>query len=99
MLLGLALVFHGELARTRPTVEHLTEFYLCISIGGVLGGIFNSLVAPVVFHTVMELPLVLVFAALIRPLPSAASKWKNELLGPCGRTGCCLLRWESAWWL
>ena len=71
VLLGLALVFHGELARSRPAVQHLTEFYLSISIGGVLGGIFNSLIAPVVFRTVMELPLVLIFAALMRPLPSA----------------------------
>ena len=38
---------------------HLTEFYLWMSVGGVLGGIFNSLIAPVVFHSVMELPLVL----------------------------------------
>jgi len=68
VLLGMALVSHGELARSRPAVGHLTEFYLCLSVGGVLGGIFNSLIAPVVFHTVMELPLVLIFAALIRPL-------------------------------
>lgn len=73
VLLGTALVFHGELARTRPAVGHLTEFYLCLSIGGVLGGIFNSLIAPVVFHTVMELPIVLIFAALIRPMPSATA--------------------------
>jgi hypothetical protein len=70
VLLGLALVFNGELARNRPAVQHLTEFYLCLSIGGVLGGVFNSLIAPVVFHTVMELPLVLIFAAMIRPMPS-----------------------------
>ena len=68
VLLGLALVFHGELARSRPAVGHLTEFYLCLSVGGVMGGIFNSLIAPVVFNTVMELPLVLIFAALIRPI-------------------------------
>ena len=67
ILLGLALAFHGELARSRPAVGHLTEFYLCLSVGGVLGGIFNSLIAPQVFNTVMELPLVLIFAALIRP--------------------------------
>ncbi len=81
VLFGLALVFHGELARSRPAVEHLTEFYLCLSVGGVLGGIFNSLVAPAVFHTVMELPLVLIFAALIRPLPSAdqrANVWTRR---------------------
>lgn len=67
VLFGIALAFHGELARSRPPVRGLTEFYLCLSIGGVLGGTFNSLIAPVVFKTVMELPLVLIFAALMRP--------------------------------
>jgi hypothetical protein len=86
VLFGLALAFHGELAKSRPAVEHLTEFYLCLSIGGVLGGIFNALIAPVVFHTVMELPLVLILAALIRPLPgdekpaTAGARRKDWLL-------------------
>jgi hypothetical protein len=66
-----ALVCHGELARERPAVRHLTEFYLAVSIGGVLGGIFNALVAPVVFDRVAEYPLALVLAALA--LPRAAS--------------------------
>ena len=67
VLFGIALVFHGEMARHRPAVSHLTEFYLCLSIGGVLGGIFNSLLAPRIFHTVLELPLVLIIAAFMRP--------------------------------
>jgi hypothetical protein len=67
VLFCVAMVCHGELARTRPQVSHLTEFYLWISVGGVLGGIFNSLLAPVLFHSVMELPLVLICAALLRP--------------------------------
>ena len=83
VLFGLALVFHGELARNRPAVGHLTDFYLCLSIGGVLGGIFNSLIAPVVFHTVLELPLVLILAAFMRPIaaqtPSAgAGVWARR---------------------
>jgi hypothetical protein len=73
VLFGMALVFHGELARTRPAAGNLTEFYLCLSVGGVLGGIFNSLVAPAVFKTVMELPLVLIFAAMMRPLAGSAA--------------------------
>jgi SAM-dependent methyltransferase len=71
-LLGLfvtAMVCHGELARRRPAVRHLTEFYLWISVGGVLGGIFNVLVAPVVFPRVWEYPLVLALACLARPWP------------------------------
>jgi hypothetical protein len=66
-LFAVALVCHGELARSRPKASHLTEFYLWMSFGGVLGGIFNALLAPVLFSTVVEFPLVLVFAALLRP--------------------------------
>ena len=61
------MVCHGELARSRPSAKHLTEFYLWISVGGVLGGTFNALIAPVIFHSVIEFPLVLVLAALLRP--------------------------------
>jgi hypothetical protein len=90
LLLAVALVCHGELAKDRPGVSRLTEFYLLISVGGVLGGIFNSLIAPVVFHSVLEFPLVLIFAALLRPAidvkPLSGSKavWakRNDLLLP-----------------
>jgi SAM-dependent methyltransferase len=69
-----AMVCHGELARRRPAVRHLTGFYLWISVGGVLGGIFNVLVAPVVFPRVWEYPLVLALACLARPWPA---KWRD----------------------
>jgi spermidine synthase len=65
-----ALVCHGELARRRPPVRHLTEFYLWIAVGGVLGGIFNVLVAPVIFTRVWEYPLVVALACLARPWPA-----------------------------
>jgi hypothetical protein len=61
-----ALVCHGELARRRPGVEHLTEYYWWLGVGGVMGGVFNALVAPVIFPTVVEYPLVLVLACLLR---------------------------------
>jgi hypothetical protein len=67
LLWAVAMVCHGELARNRPQVSRLTEFYLWISAGGVLGGIFNSLIAPVVFRSVLEFPLILILAALLRP--------------------------------
>jgi hypothetical protein len=72
-LLGLfwiGLVCHGELAKDRPPGEHLTEFYFWLSVGGVLGGAFNALLAPVLFSTVLEYPLVLVLACLLRPPPA-----------------------------
>ena len=62
-----ALVCHGELATDRPSVSHLTEFYLWLSVGGVLGGIFNVIVAPQVFDSVVEYPIAIVLAAALRP--------------------------------
>jgi len=62
-----ALVCHGRLARERPVTRHLTEFYLWISLGGVFGGVFNALLAPNLFSTVVEYPLAIVFACLMRP--------------------------------
>ncbi len=62
-----AMVCHGELARSRPDAAHLTEFYLLMSVGGVLGGMFNALVAPVAFKSVVEYPLAIVLACVARP--------------------------------
>jgi hypothetical protein len=62
-----AMVFHGELVRRRPVVEHLTEFYLWMSVGGLLGGVFCSLIAPVVFNSILEYPLVLALGCLLIP--------------------------------
>jgi hypothetical protein len=62
-----ALVCHGELARQRPDPRHLTAFYLWMSLGGVLGGLFNAIVAPLLFTGVVEYPLTLVFACLLVP--------------------------------
>ena len=62
------MVCHGEIARTRPATEHLTEFYLWLSVGGMLGGIFNSLIAPVIFNTVLEYPLILILGAMLLPV-------------------------------
>ncbi len=62
-----AMVCHTELARRRPAVDHLTEFYLWLSAGGAVGGLFNVLVAPFIFSTMAEYPLGLVAACLLRP--------------------------------
>jgi hypothetical protein len=70
-----ALVCHGELARDRPPPKHLTEFYLWLSVGGAVGGMFNGLVAPLLFNGqfipgvfgVIEYPLAFVLACLLRP--------------------------------
>ena len=66
-LFAVAMVCHGEVARSRPATQHLTEFYLWVSVGGVLGGVFNALLAPVIFSTVVEFPMALVLAAMLCP--------------------------------
>ncbi|MGA2073322.1 MAG: hypothetical protein ABSH52_07435 [Terriglobia bacterium] len=62
-----AMVCHGELWRRRPSARRLTEFYLWVSVGGVLGGIFNAIIAPLVFRSLVEFPTALVLAAALRP--------------------------------
>jgi len=64
-----ALACHSQLAADRPGVRHLTEFYLLMSVGGVLGGIFNALIAPALFNTTLEYPLAIILACLLLPRP------------------------------
>ncbi len=63
----IALAGHAELARRRPPAARLTEFYLFLSLGGLVGGVFVALVAPQVFDSVLEYPLCLVLAAALLP--------------------------------
>jgi hypothetical protein len=63
----IALVCHGELSRRRPDARHLTAFYMWMSTGGVIGGIFAGLIAPNIFTWVAEYPALIVLAILCRP--------------------------------
>jgi hypothetical protein len=63
----IALVCHGELARRRPHARHLTAFYMWMSAGGMIGGIAAGLIAPHVFSSVAEYPILIVLAVLCRP--------------------------------
>jgi len=65
--LACALVLHGELARRRPDANRLTEFYLWVSVGGLVGGAFNTLVAPLIFNGILEYPLGFALAWALRP--------------------------------
>ena len=81
-----ALVCHGTLAARRPAASRLTEFYICMSLGGALGGIANALIAPVVFSGAYEYPLALLAACLLRQAASAAP-WRigwRDIAGPLG---------------
>jgi len=59
------LFCHGELALRRPALGQLTSFYLMVSLGGALGAIFVALIAPHILTAIYELPLALVFTALV----------------------------------
>ncbi len=62
-----ALMCHARLSESRPDPKHLTEFYLWISVGGVLGGLFNAALAPYIFTTLLEYPLAIVVVCFLRP--------------------------------
>lgn len=68
-----AMACHGRLAAERPAAERLTQYYLWISVGGVLGGVFNAIAAPLIFRTVVEYPLAVVLACLLRPADMTAT--------------------------
>jgi len=62
------MVCHGELARLKPSPRHLTSFYLMLAIGGAAGGLFVAVVAPYLFPTYLELPVVIALSALLTVL-------------------------------
>jgi hypothetical protein len=81
----IAMACHGELARTRPAAKYLTGFYVALSFGGMLGGLFAGLIAPYAFSWIAEYPILVALAALCRPADgnerlSRWSRWYWPLL-------------------
>lgn len=80
------LACHGALAHDRPPARNLTEFYLWLSFGGVLGGAFHTLLAPLIFEQVWEYPLMLIvvtfFNLLAVPIESSSQQQRNDILFP-----------------
>ena len=82
----ISLYCHAILVEKRPSASGLTEFYILMSVGGVLGGIFNALIAPVIFNAVYEFLLVLALVLFLRPtgieMPQAGDKpWNLFFIG------------------
>lgn len=76
-----ALACHLELAASRPPEEALTEFYLWLSAGGAVGGMFNALVAPLIFLNPFEYPLAALSACLLLPNALEGSRRSRSRLG------------------
>jgi len=72
-----ALVAHRTLYDARPATAHLTEFYLWMSVGGVLGGLFSALIAPKIFSEVFEYPLLLALTMACRP-GAVGRAWRDR---------------------
>ncbi|AQR73173.1 hypothetical protein [Sphingomonas sp. LM7] len=87
-LIGLILLFvvavalHSRMYQLRPAPDRLTGFYLAMSVGGALGGVFSGLVAPVLFDWTYEYPLLILAAGVLMPqaflLPALARLWQGE---------------------
>jgi hypothetical protein len=76
---AITMALHGELAKDRPAPRHLTLFFLMMSFGGMLGGFFNGMLAPVLFNSVAEYPLAIIMACFLRP-NMAERGWSDGLL-------------------
>src|SRR5204863_5961973 len=77
-----ATMCHRMLSEDRPDPAHLTEFYFYISLGGVLGGSFNALLAPMLFNSIAEYPLMLGAACLLRPQVWSNISLRGAMSGP-----------------
>ena len=84
----IAMACHGELARTRPAAKYLTGFYVALSFGGMVGGLFAGLIAPFTFSWVAEYPILLALAALCRPPAQRAVAALEQLVLAVARRRC-----------
>ena len=73
-----AIICHCRLAQIAPSPSHLTSYYLWISIGGVMGGLFNAILAPILFSSSVEYWLMIGLVILVRPQPK---KWYDKSSG------------------
>ncbi len=80
------MVCHGELVRLKPDPRHLTSFYLLISVGGALGGVFASLIAPRLFRAYFELHVGLWLCCALAMVAFWADRKPHR-------------DWQTRWWV
>lgn len=84
LLFVVAVALHNEMYRTRPDPSELTGFYLMMSLGGVVGGFFCAIVAPLVFDWTWEHPILILLAAIMLPQARLISLGEEQSFGPRG---------------
>ncbi len=93
MMFLICMLCHGEVVRCKPAPKHLTSFYLMISAGGALGGLFVALVCPQVFSDFIEMGIGIVLAFMLALAVLADSFWNawvlNRLRKQCVAFACC----------
>ncbi|WP_310498612.1 hypothetical protein, partial [Sandarakinorhabdus sp.] len=96
LLFIIAVALHGTLAAEKPQAEGLTDFYLWMSVGGAMGGVFCALVAPVIFNWPFEHPLLLIAAVLLVPTREPHAFWQRASLRYGAAAAALLLSWGAA---
>ena len=97
---ALMMACHGELVRLRPAAAHLTEFYFLMSLGGVLGGAFASLLAPVIFDRVIEYPLLIIASFVLIGSIRKEPRFHGRIVGLASLSILVVLAmlWATAGW-
>jgi hypothetical protein len=85
LLFGVAVALHGEMYRLRPAPAQLTYFYVAMAVGGMLGGIFCAILAPIIFDWTWEYPLLVVAAAMLIPQEALLGRIRQIWQGSKGR--------------
>jgi spermidine synthase len=100
----IAMACHGELARRRPAASQLTGFYVALSFGGMLGGLFAGLIAPFSFSWIAEYPILVVLAALCSPGETSVPRrtgwyWPALIMFAAVVSVACAVGGEAFQWL
>jgi len=80
----IAFALHTRLSESRPHNKYLTQFYFFLALGGALGGSFNAFLAPILFDSIIEYPLIAIFSCFLSPLFTKQIKNSDILFLFCG---------------
>lgn len=94
----LAMMCHTRLAEMRPDPSRLTEYFVFVSLGGVLGGAAVALVAPAIFSSVLEYPLAIAAVLLLRPQTADADRLSGTRVGQWAWRAAATIMLVAAYW-